>query len=257
MMLKIDKGRWQYWFYASWFKIAVRYRKTLLGPIWLVVGPLVFVVMLGLLYSVIMKVDLAVYVPHLAIGIIIWSLIVSFMNSGTDVVYHNRPQIVHSGMKVLDLVMVNLFISLLQFAHHILVAVGVYIVFRWHMTPYAFVSLIGLALLVINGFWYGVVFGILGARFRDISEIVSALMGVLFFITPILWMPEMEGRGGILGPYLNLNPFYHFLELIRAPLLGTPIAPLSWIVVIAITVGGLTMAYVFNKKFSKQLPTWI
>ncbi len=256
-MLKIDKGRWQYWFYASWFKIAVRYRKTMLGPIWLLVGPLMFITMLGLLFSVIMNVELAVFVPHLAFGIIVWSLMTSLMNSGTNVVFHNRPQMIHSGTKLLDLVMVNLFNSLLQFAHHILVAVGVYFVFRWALTPYAFVSIIGLIFLIANGFWYGVVFGILGARYRDISEIISALMGVMFFITPIIWMPEAEGRGGILGPYLSLNPFHHFLELIRAPILGTPIAPLSWIVVITITVLGLTAAYIFNARFAKQLPTWL
>ena len=117
-------------------------------------------------------------------------------------------------------------------------------------------SLIGLGLLVINGIWYSVVFGILGLRFRDISEIIIAVMGALFFLTPILWMPESAGRGGILGPYLTFNPFYHYMEIVRAPLLGNPIEPFTWFVVLSLTAIGIVMALVFNKLFSKNIATW-
>ena len=111
--------------------------------------------------------------------------------------------------------------------------------------------------MILNGYWYGIVFGILGARFRDISEIISALMGALFFITPIIWIADGNGRGGILGPYLTYNPFHHFLELVRAPILGTQIDILSWFVVIGITIFGFLMAYIFNRKYTPHLATWI
>jgi len=255
-MLSVSKARWQHWIYASWFHIALRYRKTSLGPLWLLAGPAILVGALGYLYATIGGVEIKVFVPHLAVGIIVWSLISSFMNSGTTVVYHNRPKMLHSAVKLLDVVMINICIAILQFFHHLVVAFVVYLIFRWEVTPYIFVSLIGLVLLVVNGVWYSVVFGILGVRFRDISEIISAMMGALFFLTPILWMPETTGRGGILGPYLTYNPFYHYMEIIRAPLLGNPIEIFSWIVVLSITGIGVIAAFIFNKMFSKQLATW-
>jgi len=162
----------------------------------------------------------------------------------------------HSAVKLIDVVMINICVAILQFFHHIVVLFVVYLIFRWEITPKAFISLIGLGLLIINGVWYSIVFGILGVRFRDISEIILAMMGALFFLTPILWMPESAGRGGILGPYLTFNPFYHYMELIRAPLLGNPIEIFSWIVVLSITVIGIITAFAFNKMFSKQLATW-
>lgn len=255
-MIKIEKARWQYWFYASWFKITVRYRKTILGPLWLIAGPAVMVSMLGFLFATIANLDIRVFIPHLALGIVIWSLIGSFVNNGTTVIFHNRPKIIHSAMKLIDVVMVNIFTALLQFLHHIVIIIVTYFIFPWDITSYAFVSLIGLALLIINGVWYAIVFGILGVRFRDISEVVSTIMGAMFFVTPILWMAGTNGRGGLLGPYLTYNPFYHFMELIRAPILGTPIDPLSWIVVLAITVIGIIAAVIFDRKFAKLLPTW-
>lgn len=255
-MFSVSKARWQYWLYASWFNIALRYRKTTLGPLWLLAGPAILVGALGYLYATIGGVSIHVFVPHLAAGIIIWSLIVAFMNSGTTVVYHNRPKMLHSAVKLVDVVMINIFVAILQFLHHIVILSLVYFIFRWELTPSVFVSLIGLILLIINGIWYSIVFGILGVRFRDVSEIISALMGALFFLTPILWMPETTGRGGILGPYLTYNPFYHYMELVRAPLLGNPIEMFSWVVVLSITFVGIIVAFIFNRMFSKQLATW-
>ncbi len=255
-MLTVNKSRWQYWLYASWFQIALRYRKTTLGPLWLLASPAVLVGALGYLYATIGGVSIAIFVPHLTAGIIIWSLMMSFMTGGTTVVYHNRPKMLHSAVKLLDVVMVNICVAILQFFHHLVILFVVYLIFRWEVTPYIFISLIGLILLVINGVWYAIVFGILGVRFRDISEIISAIMGALFFLTPILWMPEATGRGGILGPYLTYNPFYHYMELIRAPILGNKIEIFSWAVVLTITFLGICTAFIVNRKFSKHLASW-
>ena len=83
-------------------------------------------------------------------------------------------------------------------------------------------------------------------------------MRVAFLATPIIWMPGMGGgRSKVMGAFLDFNPFYHFLELIRAPLLGNPIAPLSWIVVITITITGFTLAYYFYNRFAKNIPLWV
>lgn len=254
--LTISKARWQHWLYASWFRIALRYRKTTLGPLWLLAGPAILIGALGYLYATIGGVAVELFVPHLAVGIIVWSLITSFMNGGTTVVFHNRPKMLHSAVKILDVVMINIFVAILQFLHHTLILVVVYFIFRWEIGPIAYISLIGLLLLIVNGVWYSIVFGILGVRFRDITEIISAMMGALFFLTPILWMPDSTGRGGILGPYLTYNPFYHYMELIRAPILGNKIETFSWIVVLSITFIGVCAAFIINKKLSKHLTTW-
>lgn len=253
----ISKTKFQYWFYSSWFNIASRYRKTFLGPIWIIASPVMFISMLGLLYATIANVPLEIFIPHMAVGVVVWSFITQLMNSGVDVVYHNRPKILNSGSSLNDLVAINLIISFLQFLHVITVIVGVWLIFRWELNIYAFTSLIGVGFIILNGYWYTIVFGVLGTRFRDISQIIVALTGALFFVTPIIWMPTNDGRGGILGPYLTYNPFHHFLELVRAPILGNPIDPLSWLVVISITVIGFIFAFIFYVKFSKVLVTWI
>ena len=40
---------------------------------------------------------------------------------------------------------------------------------------------------------------------------------------------------------LYLNPFYHFIEIVRAPLLGNEIQALSWMIVLSVTVIGFVV----------------
>ncbi len=249
--------RWQYWLYAAWFSIVLRYRKTFLGPLWLIAAPAAFISMLGVLYARISNLPLDVFIPYMGIGFLIWGLITSLVNSGANLLVHSRPKIIQGGLNVDDLIIVNLSASLLQFAHRAFVGIGLYIIYRWELTPYALVSLLGIVIILINGYWYGVVFGFLGARFRDVSEVVATLIGALFFVTPIIWMPDESGRGGILGPYLTYNPFYHFVEIVRAPILGQPVELFSWIVVSVITIVGLVTAFLVQRAFYKKLPLWI
>ena len=55
------------------------------------------------------------------------------------------------------------------------------------------------------------------ARFRDVAPIVGSIMQIAFFLTPIIWKPELIDGNAV---YLVFNPFYPLLALVRDPLLG-------------------------------------
>ena len=245
------------WLYSAYFNFLIRYRKTLLGPAWLLVGPTLFIVTLGLLFAQIGGTDPAIFVPHLTIGFIVWTLITGFVTHSTTVFQRNRPQILQGGMTLTDIVMVDAFSTILHFLHQVILIIAVFVIFGIGVSFYALLSLAGLALLIANGIWLTLFFGIVGARYRDLSEVVQAIMRIAFLATPIIWMPGGVGRGGIMGAFLTFNPFYHFLELVRAPLLGNPISPLSWLVVLSITAAGFASAHFFYQRFSRQVPLWV
>lgn len=246
----------EYWTYSTWLRFGLKYRKTLLGPIWLAVGPALFVVFLGYLYSDVMSVELSLFVPHLAVGYIVWTLFSGFVVNASTVYVRRRSEILQGVMRLTDLSLADTFQVFLTFLHQCVVIVGVFLFFRVVPTPYALVSIIGLYLILLNGLWLSVALGILGARFRDLAEIISAIMRLFFFITPIIWMP-IDGKGGVLGNFLILNPFYHFLTIVRAPLLGRPIDNATWGVVLSITVIGFLFASIVYERASKQVSLWV
>jgi lipopolysaccharide transport system permease protein len=75
-----------------------------------------------------------------------------------------------------------------------------------------------LLLWSLNSLAIVLLLGTFCARFRDILPIVSSVMQIAFFMTPVLWQPGMLGAGG--QALLPFNPFFDLLEIVRGPLLG-------------------------------------
>ena len=82
----------------------------------------------------------------------------------------------------------------------------------------ALITVITFPLVFLNLIWMGVILSILGARYSDLEEFTQSSLRLLFFITPILWIPHQHVRGPMIDALLYLNPFYYFVEVIRAPL---------------------------------------
>lgn len=246
----------EYWIYTTWVKFALKYRKTFLGPLWLVVGPAMFVFFLSAVFSQVNDTTIDVFAPHLAIGYITWTLIIGFITGSSTIFQRKRSDILQGCMRLTDIVFADLFGTFLQYIHQTLVIFAVLIYFKITPNIYWLTSLLGILVLCLNGFWLSVFFGIIGARYRDLVEIISSVMRIAFFITPIIWIPK-DGAGGYLGSFLVFNPFYHYLEIIRAPIMGNPVPQLSWIIVLVISTVGFTAAAILYHKRARIVALWV
>ncbi len=243
--------------YMTYFDFAVHYRKTMIGPAWVLMGPSLFICTLGLLFASVSNSEKDIFIPHLSIGLVTWTLVSGFVIGSTTVFQRSRSQIMQAGMSLLDIVTVDVMRTVIQFLHQVIIIAVVFYVFDLSVTWYCLVSLIGLAILVVNGIWLTVLFGIIGARYRDLAEVVTALMRIAFLATPIIWLPGERGAGGIMGIFLTYNPFYHFLDIVRAPLLGQQITSLTWLVVAGFTVVGASLTLAFYRKLAHRVPLWV
>ena len=53
-------------------------------------------------------------------------------------------------------------------------------------------------------------------------------MQVVFYLTPIMWLPNLlPERAGMY--MLTFNPFFHLIEIVRAPLLGQLPSTQNWL----------------------------
>lgn len=240
----------------TYFQFAVQYRKTIIGPAWVLLGPTLFILTLGMLFSEISQVNAELFVPHLAIGFVCWTLVSGFVTGSTTIFQRSRAQVLQGGMSQYEIVVVDVMRTILHFLHQILIIVVVFFLYDLTWTYYSWVSFVGLFILIANGLWLTLLFGIIGARYRDLSEVVNAIMRIAFLATPIIWLP-MERSGGVMGAFLAYNPFYHFLEVVRAPLLGQTVDTVSWVVVLAFTFFGFLIAKLFHYRLGNRIPLWI
>jgi ABC-type polysaccharide/polyol phosphate export permease len=246
--------RYQLWGTMAWQDIRLRYRRSILGPFWITLSMAILVGTLGFLYGSLFGIELHEYLPFLTLGFIFWGLLAGALNEAcaafTGAESYIKQMRLPFSIHVLQLVWRNVIIL----AHNFLVFVAIAVIFAIWPTPVWLLALPGLAILVLNVTWSALLLGMICARFRDVPQIVDSLLRVAFFLTPILWMPELLPERAL---FVELNPFHHFMEVVRAPLLGQAPDLLSWIVVGSITVAGWIAAVAVFRRFRASIPYWI
>ena len=246
------------WGLLGWQDIRRRYRRSVLGPFWLTISMGVLVAALGTLYGALFNVELTVYVPHLALGFIVWTLISGLITDGCTAFIAAEGIIKQTNLRLSVHVYRIVWRNVLILFHNAAIFVVVAAIFAIGPGWIGFLALAGLAFLVLNGIWAGLVLGIVSARFRDVPPILDSVVRILFFVTPIIWMPElMPGRALMLAVVLDFNPLFHFVELVRAPLLGHAPGLVSWLAVSGITLGGWLLAFALLRRYRRRIAYWV
>lgn len=204
----------------AWIDIKLRYRGSVLGPFWLTLSTAVMVAAMGLIYATLFHMTLRVYLPFLALSLVLWNFLSALVTEAcvcyTAVEFTIRAQRLPFILHALRVVLRNL----LVLAHNIVVIGAVYVIFRIWPGRTGLLVLPGLVLWAIDALALTLLLGALCARFRDVPPIVGSLMQMAFFVTPVIWRPELAGptRQWL----LPFNPFFSLLEVVRGPLLGEP-----------------------------------
>ncbi|MBK1617741.1 ABC transporter permease [Lamprobacter modestohalophilus] len=246
--------RWPLWMMLGSQEIRQRYRRSKLGPFWLTISLGVTVAALGFLYGSLFKQPLTDYLPYLAAGFVVWGLISGLINDGARAFIDSEGLIRQLSAPLSIYVYRTLWTGLLTFLHNVVVFFVVALIFlRWPGWP---LILLGPAiiLLLLNGAWMILFIGVISARFRDVPQIIASIVQVMFFITPILWTTDMLPDRAL---FLELNPFFHFVEIIRSPMLGEWPSVETWMAVIAITLVGWSLALVAYTVYRWRIAYWL
>jgi ABC-type polysaccharide/polyol phosphate export permease len=234
--------------------IRMRYRGSLLGPFWLTISMLVMAGAMGLIYSRLFGVDTKTYLPYLITGLVVWQFISGMVTEGCDTFLRAQSVIQQIPMPFSIHVYRTVCRNLLVLAHSfVVIPIGLFILrlaVDWHILE----TVVGLALLALNGVWISLLLGMLSARFRDIPPIVANFLQIGFFITPIFWPIEALGDW---KPIAALNPLFAAVDVVRAPLLGGVVSETSWIVLSCATVLGCGATFALFARFRTRIAYWI
>jgi ABC-type polysaccharide/polyol phosphate export permease len=144
----------------------------------------------------------------------------------------------------------------IQFAHNCVVIVFVVVVFQGYIAWTIVVVPLALAVMCVNGIAVGMWLGPVVARYRDVGPIISSIVSVLFFFTPIFWVPGQLTAAQVAG-LAGWNPFAYLLEFLRAPILGEWPREIVWIGVAIITVLNVAAGLVHFGRTRDRLAYWL
>lgn len=254
-------GQYELWLQLGWQDIKQRYRRSTLGPLWITIATGVMSLALGLLYSMLFQISVREFLPHVTVGFIVWGFISGCIKDGANVFIENEGLIKQLPSSLSVHVYRLVWRQLLFFAHNMVIWLILVLVFRIDLGWNVFLFIPALALMVINGVWVTMLFGIIATRFRDVAPLLEALVQLLFYVTPIVWTTKtLRDQGGEVAQrarIAELNPLYHYLEVVRAPLIGEPLAAYHWGIVLAGTVIGLFLAMIAMRQWRFRVPYWV
>lgn len=249
--------QWPIWFMLAYQDIKIRYRRSTLGPFWITMSMAITSYSMGFLYSHLFHTDMQNYFPFLVSGMLAWGLISGTINDLVEtftVCEHMIKQMkLPYSLYIVRVTARNIII----FIHNFPIILPIIAIF--HATAkinlYTLMIFPGLLIFSINSVSYGLILAMLGARFRDIIQIVKSLIQVVFFITPVMWNPDtLPANKRFIA---ELNPFYAFIEFIRCPLIGRTPSLVSWIMMSVVTLIGLVFSFKMLKRYRSRIIYWL
>lgn len=242
----------------AWQDIKQRYRRSFIGPFWLTLSTGFIIGGMGLVFGQIFKTPMQEYLPFLAAGMILWSFVTTTISEGcmsfinADAIIKQLPIPLYS--HILRVLARNLFILGHNLVLIPLVMLLVGANFSIGLNLLFFI--LGLILLIINLLWMTLLIATLSTRFRDLAQIINSGMQMVFYVTPIMWQPNlMTHKTGI--TFLNFNPFYHLFEIVRAPILNNSASVLNWQVSILLAIVGWIFAFLVYGRYKHRIAYWL
>lgn len=240
----------------GWQDLRQAYRRSAIGPFWITGGMAVQIATMGLVFSLIFKTDYREYFPFLAVSIVLWSFISTTLNDSCHSLIQADAMIKQLDISPLAYVFRSIWKNVLTFLHHIVILPFVLLAAQRQVGVEIFLEVPGMLLVLLNLSWMSTLLSIFSARYRDLPPIVVSAMTILFYVTPIMWYPELlpDGTAHVL---LGLNPFYHLVQIVRLPILGQVPTLENWTLsTLSAFVGVAVTLYIF-KRLKSKIAYWV
>lgn len=255
---------------AAWLAlddIHGKYRRTVLGPLWIVIGQATMILGFAIVFSGLFRMDPATYLLYLAAGFPVWTLIAQFLTD-MPLAFITAKGIVESyELPWITHIWRRSFAYLLTFFHHILVlfaAIGVMMFMSqqgWlENAPQipSFINMLyvvpALVVVLIAGTGGGLLIAVVGARYRDLQPAMQVAASFLMLLSPVVWRADhLELNKWI----VELNPIYYYLRIVRDPLLGQVPPADIWIVAVTLAVGLFAAGFMTFMLSRRRLYHWL
>jgi ABC-2 type transport system permease protein len=246
---------WRIWVLLGTNDIRQRYRRSKLGQFWITATIAATVVGLGIVYSAIFKQSIEEYLPYVAAGFVVWFLITGMITEGCTAFLDSEGYAKQLTVPLSVYVLRTWFRILITFAHNAIIIPFVWLIFLVPVGWACWLVIPGICLIALNGLWIMLLLGTLCARFRDLPQIISSFVQVVFFVTPVMFRSDQLPTSGRAA--MDLNPFAALLAVAREPLVGRVPSALEYLSVIGILLFGWAIAVSVYGRYRTRIIYWL
>jgi lipopolysaccharide transport system permease protein len=252
--LRAGISSWRLSQFLAWQDIKQKYRRSTLGPIWLTLSFGIQIFTMGVLSSFLFGTLISKSLPNVCAGMLLWAMITQTINDGATLFVLSSRYLTQIktplSVFLIQIIWRNVFVA----AHNAMIYVVVAVIFLVIPSSSILLWPLGFLLVLVSVSWMALVAAVLSTRYRDIPMMIQHVLNIIFWFTPLMYLPEQLGRKRFL---LDYNPFTHMVALVRAPLMGSAPALNDWLVVLTIAVVGWAGTFLFFARFRARIVYWL
>lgn len=242
------------WAFMALQDIKLRYRRSMIGPWWVTISTGIMVAMLGFLWSHIFGQVIETYLPFFAIGFVIWGWMSGQISDAASGFFQFQGVIKQVKLPLPIYVMRLNVRQLIVFLHNSVIILLVLLLMGQGLHWINLMAIPSLIIIQINITLLSILISIFCTRYQDMTQVVNVFIQVMFFFTPILWQVEtLKSRAYL----VNINPIYHWIEMIRAPLLGNMPLSQDYLWSISTLLILLFLSAYFLGRYRSKIAYWL
>lgn len=211
----------------AWKNVRLRYKSSLLGFVWSLLNPLLFLLIFLLVFR-----HAFPQVPNYAVfaltGLIFWTFFSTVTGHIMGALVENAGVLKSLAVPTLAFPLAQLLAGVFNLLLSFVPLAIIMMWFGWRPEPANLLVLPVTAIFTVFVFGVGLTLCALNVFFRDINLLWGALLPALFYLTPIAYPEDLVPAH--LHWIAALNPLYHFIALERAVLVdGRMPALMDWL----------------------------
>jgi ABC-type polysaccharide/polyol phosphate export permease len=230
------------------------YKRTKLGPLWGVITSGVMVLSLWMVFGYLFTEK--GYFGYMASGILLWSFVSGALSAAGSTFIASESLIRSLALPAWVYIGRSLEKTMLIFLHSLpLVPISI-VLTGGALTLEVIWFIPGLALVFLNITWISGLIAFAGTRYRDLNPVVSSIVLVMFYLTPLFWRPDIL-HPTIRELFLSWNLFNSFINLLREPWLGSCPGQEYWIGASVCAFVGWSIFLLVYRRFNHRIPFWL
>jgi lipopolysaccharide transport system permease protein len=186
--------------------VSARYRQSLLGIFWAFLPPiatgLVFIILQSKRILNLGETDIP-YPLFVLTGTILWQVFVESLNAPLRSVMTAKPMLAKINFPREALLLSAFYQTVFNFLIKCLVLVGIFIIFKVHVTWGLLFAPLALLMLILLGMALGLLLTPIGTLYTDISSGLMVFTQFWFFVTPVVYPPPQSFPYSLIS---TLNP---------------------------------------------------
>lgn len=243
--IRAGLGRRSVWLALAKEDIGDSHKRTRLGPAWLLLNYLLFVATLLFVFGN----DQPHFVVYLACGLLAWNFISETIMQSVSLFFIEEAFIKGTVLPLFVYVMRHTMRVTIRAGYALIGTIGVVLFVNGGVSIGWLYAVPGMIWLILTAPAVAIILGTLGVLMPDVNFFIQNFMRLAFFLTPVFWHPSGGGMRAIL---YHWNPFTHYIDIFRNPVMLDVVPVHSWIVCVVATtllwITALVMLGAYRKK---------